>query len=160
MSPEKITPILNYKTPKSVPDVRRLIGMASWYRRFIPNFSKIIVPISDLISKSRRTIKWNEEAEEAFKKLKLALVSEPVLVPPNFDNDFTIQCDASDVEIAGVLTQTDDEGNERVISYYSKKLTKAEKKYTVKKKKCLAVLQSIEHFRPYVNRSSFVDLVE
>jgi hypothetical protein len=129
IEPSKITPILNYKTPKSVHDVRRLIGMCSWYRRFIPDFSKLIAPISDLISRTKRSIKWNDEAEEAFQKLKAALISEPVLVPPNFDREFTIQCDASDVGIGGVLTQVDDEGNERVISYYSKKLTKPEKKY-------------------------------
>lgn len=155
IEPEKITPILNYKTPKTVRDVRRLIGMSSWYRRFIPEFSTIIAPISDLISKTKRTIKWTEEAEEAFQKLKTALISEPVLIPPDFDKEFTIQCDASDVGIAGVLTQFDTDGHERVISYFSKKLTKAEKKYTVTEKECLAVLRSIEHFRPYVELRHF-----
>ena len=155
IAPEKITPILNYKTPRTVRDVRRLIGMASWYRRFIPNFSQIIAPISDLITKTKKTIKWNEAADKAFQLLKEALVSEPVLIPPDFDREFTVQCDASDVGIAGVLTQIDDEGNERVISYYSKKLTKPEKKYTVTEKECLAVLRSIEHFRPYIELRHF-----
>lgn len=152
---EKITPILNYKTPKTVRDVRRLIGMSSWYRRFIPDFSKVIAPISDLISKAKKTIKWTKEAEEAFQQLKASLISEPVLVSPDFDREFTIQCDASDVGIAGVLTQEDEEGHERVISYYSKKLTKPEKKYTVTEKECFAVMKSIEHFRPYVELRHF-----
>lgn len=155
ITPEKITPILNYKTPRTVREVRRLIGMTSWYRRFIPNFSQIIAPISDLITKARKTIKWNDEADKAFQKLKESLVSEPVLVPPDFDKEFTIQCDASDVGIAGVLTQIDSDGNERVVSYYSKKLTKAEKKYTVTEKECLAVLKSVEHFRPYIELRHF-----
>lgn len=152
---DKITPILNYKTPRNVRDVRRLIGMASWYRRFIPEFSKIIAPISDLISKTKKSIKWSDAADEAFQKLKEALISEPVLMPPDFEKEFTIQCDASDVGIGGILTQKDEENNERVIGYYSKKLTKAEKKFTVTEKECLAVMRSIEHFRPYIELRHF-----
>jgi transposase InsO family protein len=155
VDPTKITPILNFKTPKTVRDVRSLIGMSSWYRRFIPNFSSIIAPISDLISNGKKAIKWTPQAEEAFNNLKSALISEPVLVAPDFDREFTVQTDASDVGIGGVLTQVDAEGHEHVVSYYSKKLTKAERKYTVTERECLAVLRSIAHFRAYIELRHF-----
>jgi hypothetical protein len=110
-----------------------IIFRSSFITTLCSNFSSFLILLTRstlvLISPTKRSIKWNDEAEEAFQKLKAALISEPVLVPPNFDREFTIQCDASDVGIGGVLTQVDDEGNERVISYYSKKLTKPEKKY-------------------------------
>lgn len=159
-SSDKITPILNYTTPKTVREVRRLVGMCSWYRRFIPNFADLITPITDLISKKNQKVKWNPQAESSFQSLKTALVSAPVLSPPDFDKEFTIQTDASDVGIAGILTQNDDEGNEHVVCYFSKKLTKSERKFTVTERECLAVLRSIEYFRPYVELRHFKVLTD
>lgn len=159
-SVEKIEPILSYATPRTVREVRRLVGMCSWYRRFIPSFSDIISPITDLISKKNQKVKWTPEAEKSFQLLKTALVSAPVLRPPDFDREFTIQTDASDVGIAGILTQTDDEGHEHVVCYFSKKLTKGERKYTVTERECLAVLRSIEYFRPYVELRHFTVLTD
>lgn len=105
--------------------------MASWYRRFIPKFSEIIAPISNLITKVTKKVVWNDEAEKAFKNLKTALVTAPILSAPNFEKEFTVQTDASDIGIAGILTQKDENNNEYVVAYFSKKLTKAEQKYTV-----------------------------
>jgi hypothetical protein len=122
--------------------------------RFIDNFSAIVAPISDLIAKKNQKIVWTIEAEEAFQKLKLALISAPVLVPPDFDKPFIVQCDASDVGIAGILLQHYDEG-EKVVSYYSRKLTKSEKNYSITERECLAVLESIKKFRGYLEATHF-----
>lgn len=69
--PERIQPILDFPRPKTVREVRRLIGMASWYRRFINNFSSITAPISEFIRKSKEKLVWNDEAENAFEKFIL-----------------------------------------------------------------------------------------
>lgn len=152
--PDKISAIRDLKAPKSVRGVRQFLGLASWYRRFIDNFSALTAPISDLTKKSK-TFKWTKEAEDAFEQLKIHLTSAPVLVTPNFEKSFVIQCDASKVGIGGVLAQEDDEGVERPISFFSYKLNQAEKNYSITELECLAALKSIEKFREYVEGHTF-----
>lgn len=152
--PEKVQPIVEYPQPKNVRDVRRVLGMANWYRRFIKNFSSISAPISNLIRKSKEKFEWNEEAQAAFGQLKLALVSAPILALPNFDLPFQIECDASDLGIGAVLTQVQN-GEERVIAYMSAKLNSAQRKYFATEKECLAVLTAIEKFRQYIEGAKF-----
>lgn len=154
MDPEKISPILNLPSPKNVREVRRIVGMAGWYGRFIKNFSQITSPITDLVSLGRKKFVWTPEADAAFMKLKTALVSSPVLKSPNFEEMFTIQTDASDVGIGAVLTQGSDK-DERVIAYMSMKLTAAQKKYSTTERECLAVLEAILKFRNYVEGTKF-----
>lgn len=155
VSDEKIAPIVKYATPKSIRDVRRFIGMAGWYQRLIPNYSDITAPLTDLISSQKKKINWSEKCESAFNKIKNLLCSEPVLTNADFSKAFTVQTDASDIGIAGVLLQKDDAGQDHVICYFSKKLTKAERKFTVTERECLAVLRSIQQFRPYLEMRHF-----
>lgn len=152
--PERIQPILDFPQPKTVRDVRRLIGMASWYRRFINNFSSITAPISELIRKSKEKLVWNDEAEEAFAQLKTALTSTPILATPDFSLPFQVECDASDLGMGAVLTQNHD-GEEKVIAYMSKKFTRAQRKYHVTERECLAVITAIEKFRQYIEGVRF-----
>lgn len=147
--PDKITPVINYPAPTTTKECRRFIGMSSWYRRFIPNFSILSAPISDLVRKGKKFV-WTSEANEAFIKLKEALVSPPVLSNPDFSKPFSVQCDASDSAISGVLNQQDDEGNELVISYFSQKLTPTQRKYATTEKEALAVLDSLKKFRGWI----------
>lgn len=152
--PEKIAPILNYPTPKNVKEVRRLIGMAGWYRRFIRDFSSITAPMTDLIKKAKQKFIWTAEAQNAFEQLKVFLTSAPVLGIPNFNLPFQIECDASDLGIGAVLVQTQDE-EERVIAYMSAKLSATQRNYHVTERECLAVLTAIEKFRQYVEGTKF-----
>lgn len=152
--PERIQPILDFPRPKTVREVRRLIGMASWYRRFINNFSSITAPISELMRKSKEKVEWNDEAEEAFTQLKAALISAPILATPDFSVPFQVECDASDFGIGAVLTQIQN-GAEKVIAYMSKKLTKTQRKYHVTERECLAVITAIEKFRQYIEGVKF-----
>lgn len=156
---EKIKPILEYPIPKSVKEVRRLVGMASWYRRFICNFSEIAAPITDLIKDKTKVLKWTVEAEQSFEKLKQALVSAPILATPRYDKPFIIECDASDKGIGGVLIQEQD-GVNRVIAYLSTKLTPVQQRYHVTERECLAVITSIEKFRPYIDGVRFTVITD
>lgn len=153
--PEKIAPILNIPPPKSLKEVRSLMGMASWYKRFIKNYSDLVAPMSNLTKKENsKKFVWTSEADEALIKLKSVLVSAPILRSPNFEQPFSIQTDASDVGIGAVLTQGEGE-DERVIAYMSRKLTAAQKKYTTTERECLAVLEAISHFKSYVEGTRF-----
>lgn len=149
-----VKPILEYPRPVTPKDVRRLLGAAGWYRRFIHKFAEITAPISSLITKEKRAIVWNDEAEKAFKRLKEALTAPPVLAMCNYTKPFKLFCDASDVAGAGVLTQDFEEGN-RPLCYYSFKFSKTQRNYSATERECLAVIASIEKFRPYIEGSHF-----
>lgn len=150
----KVDGIRNFPTPSTAKEVKRFLGMAGWYRRFINNFSSIVAPITQLTTKKAGKFKWNEEAEKSFNLIKDALCSAPVLSMPDFSKPFTIHTDASDVGVGGVLVQG--EGlEEKVISYMSHKLTTAQRKYSTTERECLAVLLAIEHFRAYIEGSKF-----
>lgn len=120
----RIEPILNYGRPKTIKDIRRLLGLAGFYQKFISNYSKIVVPISDLLKKGQKKFQWTNEAENAFQELKMALISAPILANPDYNLQFTIESDASDNAVGAALTQTI-EGQVRIIAYFSKKLTLA-----------------------------------
>lgn len=156
--PEKVTAIVNYPTPKNRKEVRRFLGTASWYRRFIPNFSSLASPLNKLTSQGKNTppFTWSAQADAAFKSLKACLVSTPVLSCPDYSKPFEVHTDASDVGIGAVLTQTLD-GVEKVIAYMSKSLSKQERNYSATEREALAVLTAIEHWRCYLeNGQRFV----
>jgi transposase InsO family protein len=151
--PEKIAAIVNYPAPKKVRDVRRLLGMASFYRRFISNFSEITTPISDLLKKGRK-FSWTEEAHRSFLELKSRLVEAPILCSPDFGLPFSVEVDSSDFGVGAILSQQVD-GTDRVISYFSHKLTTTQRKYSATERECLGALLAIEKFRPYIDGVHF-----
>ena len=153
VDPEKISCIMDYPTPKTVKDIRRFIGMAGYYRRFVPNFSQLSAPLTDLI-KSKGKIGWTEKADKAFNELKSRLIETPILTAPNWEKLFTIHVDASDFALGAVITQGEKE-EEKPIAYMSKKLVGAQRRYTTTEKECLAILTAIEHFRGYIEGTRF-----
>lgn len=157
-NPDKVSAIINYPSPKSVTGVRQLMGMVSWYRRFIKDFSKITAPITDLIKKSNKFV-WTQEAEDSLNILKKALSSTPILATPDFDKEFTIQSDACNSGMGAVLTQVLD-GHERVIEYMSQKFTDPQRKYTTTEKECLALILAFEKFRPYIEGVRFTAITD
>lgn len=146
----KIDVINNLQIPKTVKEVRSLVGLVTWYAHFIKDFSSLMAPITSLIKKKAQKVQWTEEADQAFIKIKKVLTSEPILRPPSYDKPFLIQCDASQVGIGAVLVQVDENSKEYAISYYSHKLSKDEQKYHAYERECLAVLKALDHFKPYV----------
>lgn len=155
--PEKVAAMLNYPRPETVTELKRFIGLVGWYRRFLPFFSNLTAPMTSLMKGKRKSQKliWSSEAEESFRKIKEALVSAPILAAPDFTKMFTIQCDASDLGVGCVLTQSNNAGQEVVIAFASRTLTQAEKKYTVTEKELIALLFGTERFRCYVEGTTF-----
>lgn len=152
--PEKVRAIEEFPTPTCRKDVKRFLGTASYYRRFIKDFSTIAGPLNALTSTRKgKTFQWSAEAERAFIGLKTALMSAPVLSCPDFDHPFAIHCDASDFGIGGTLTQTIN-GEEHPIAYFSRSLTPCERNYSATEREALAVVNVVEHFRPYLEGST------
>ena len=159
--PQKLEAIGDYPTPTTAKSLRAFIGMCSYYRRFVANFSSIIAPLTVLIGKKkgRDVIEWNENAEIAFKKLKEVLVNSPVVACPDFTKPFILQCDASSVGLGSVLAQVID-GAEHPIAYYSRLFSKAERNYSTCERELLAVLESIKHFRGYLDGVKFTIITD
>lgn len=158
VDPEKIEAILGFPTPTTVRQVRRFLGLATWYRRFVPEFSRLAAPMTDLLRKSKKW-SWGEEQEEAFRALKEKLVSAPILKCPDFSLPFILQTDASSTGLGAILSQETTEG-ERPIAFASRSLTPSERNFSTTEQECLAVLWAIEKFRPYLEGSQFTVITD
>ena len=134
---------------KNVKEVRSFIGLCSYMRRFIAGFSSVCKPLHLLTQKEHR-FEWNEECQVAFETLTTALTTAPFLgFPQESQGEFILDCDASYDALGAVVSQLQ-EGEERVISYYSKYFSKAERRYCTTRKELLSVVSSIKHFHHYL----------
>ncbi|GKA65828.1 putative reverse transcriptase domain-containing protein [Tanacetum coccineum] len=124
VDPAKIKAIKNWAAPTTPTEVRQFLGLASYYRRFIKEFSLIYKPLTKLTQKNKPYV-WGDDEEEAFQTLKLKLCSTPILSLPEGNKDFVVYCDASLKGFGAVLMQ-----REKVIAYASRKLRKNEENYT------------------------------
>lgn len=149
--PDKVEAILNYPTPKNRKEVKRFLGTASWYRRFIPNFSTIAGPLNRLTStkKNAPQFTWSDEAENSFLELKSLLVQAPILACPDFSKPFEVHTDASNFGVGAMLCQTIN-GVEHPVAFMSRSLNGAERNYSVTEREALAVLTALEHWRCYL----------
>lgn len=154
VDPDKVRAISEFPSPKSVRQLRRFLGMAGWYRRFIDDYATVTYPLTELLTK-RRNFEWSSKAQSALELLKRKLTSAPVLVHANFDKPFVLQCDASTYGVGAVLAQLDDDGIERPIAYMSQKLNKAQRNYTTTELECLAVVLAVKKFRAYIEGQEF-----
>lgn len=102
--PTKISTVKNYPTPKNVDHVRSFLGLVSYYRKFIDNFSKVAYPLNNLLKKNVK-FEWTSLCEESFNNLKEKLTNPPILQFPNFSQEFLITTDASQNAIGAILSQ-------------------------------------------------------
>jgi hypothetical protein len=152
-NPEKIRAVKEMRPPTDKTALKSFLGLCSFYRRFIRNFSKIARPLNEITGHQAR-FEWTERCQKAFDRLKHVLCTAPVLRYPDFKEPFIIACDASGQAIGGVLKQKI-EGVERPVAYCSRTLTKLESSYTITELECLALIYCIKQFRPYVHGKRF-----
>jgi len=155
--PAKISAVADWPTPTTVRKIRQFIGMASWYRRFVKDFSKTSTPLTRLTGKNARW-QWGEAEERAFQQLKTALTTAPVLACLDFSRQFILQTDASNLGLGAILTQNSE--GERVIAYTSRTLNSAEKNYSVTELECLAVVWGIRRMRDYLEGYKFMVITD
>ena len=148
---EKIGKIRTMKRPQNQKQVQQYLGFVNYFGRFIPNAAEILAPISNLLrgKGKQANFVWTPECEEAFEKTKILLTAAPVLRIPDMSRPFLVTTDASQVGIAGMLSQEFEDG-EHPVAYTSRKLTGVEKNYTVYEQEMLAVVHCCAIWRCYV----------
>ena len=133
--PAKVQAIADLPTPTKLSKIRTFLGMSGYYRQLVPNYAKISQALLELVKKNVEWL-WTPERQQAFEKLKAALLSDVVLAYTQTDCAYKLYTDASDYEIGAILVQEDDHGVERVVHY-------------------LSIVYALQKLRPYLWGSKF-----
>ena len=149
--PAKTRQVENYPHPTDATKVRQFVGLASFYRRFIPNFATVAAPLHYL-TKKNVVFCWTPECEDAFQKLKKLLVTAPVLAYPRFGagQSFVLETDASGVGLGAILSQEQEDGTIHPVAYASRSLDKHERNYGISELETLGLVWAVRYFRPYI----------
>uniref|UniRef100_A0A8C5PP08 ribonuclease H n=1 Tax=Leptobrachium leishanense TaxID=445787 RepID=A0A8C5PP08_9ANUR len=159
--PAKIEAILDWPTPVTKTQVLAFLGTAGYYRKFVPHYSDLAKPLTDLTKKSLpRQVLWSPECEQAFRQLKAALTQAPLLAAPNYNKRFVVHTDASMFGLGAVLSQVGDDGGDHPVAFISRKLLPREVGYAAVEKECLALVWALRKLQPYVYGRSFTVMTD
>ena len=151
--PDKVKAMLKMKTPTNVSDVRSAMGAFSWFRRFIPLYSRRTVHMRALLKKGIR-FEWTKHHENEFRDILQILSSKPLVTSPDPNKEVFVVTDGSCDGIGGMVYQLgDDPKDVRVIGYYSRSTTPAERNYCARELETLAVLATLNRFRAFLPSS-------
>jgi hypothetical protein len=144
VDPSKVQEVMDWKPPTSVHQISSFLGLSSHYHRFIPDFSKIAKPMTELLKKGVKFF-WNEKCEEAFHTLRAHLTTAPVLAQLDNSKPFDIYCDASGIRLGCVLMQ-----NNRVNAYASRALRTHLQNYPTHDLELAAIIYALKIWRHYL----------
>ncbi|CAJ0943012.1 unnamed protein product [Ranitomeya imitator] len=154
--PGKVDAITSWPSPRTKKQVMSFLGTTGYYRRFVPHYSTMAKPLTDLTKKKLPfAVDWTVACETAFQALTTALSSSPVLQAADFTRPFVGQTDASNFGLGAVLTQVDTTGHEHTILYLSRKLLPREAAYSTMEKECLAIVWALQRLQPYLYGRQF-----
>jgi len=149
METEKVDGALNWLQPRNVKDVRKFLGLANYYRRFIKDFTRIARPINVLTWKDEKW-QWEETQQKVFEELKRIFTSKLVLAAPDLDKEFRVEADASNYATRGVLSMKCSDKKWRPVAFISKSLSDTERNYEIHDKEMLAVVRCLEVWRHFL----------
>ena len=152
MDPKKVQTVLDWKTPGSVRDLQCFLGFANFYRKFIKSYSQVVLPLTELTQKNRPFV-WTSSAAKAFDSLKQAFTSAPILVHVDLEKPFIIEADASDFALGSVLSQIAHDEKLHPVAFHSRKFEPAEINYEIHDKELLAIVDSFEQWRHFLEGS-------
>ena len=146
---DKVRSITEWPEPTCRRQLRAFLGLANYYRRFVPNFASKAKPLNKLTSE-KQIFKFDSDEKQAFQMLKHALTTTPTLITPIPNASLILDVDASYEGLAAVLSQKDEGGKEHVLEYYSRSLSLAEKNYCITRLELLALVSAAKHFHHYL----------
>ncbi|GBG78257.1 hypothetical protein CBR_g26288 [Chara braunii] len=152
--PQKVAVVTDAPVPTTITQIRAFLGLASYYRRFIKGFAAIAGPLTNLLRKDQPLI-WTPECDQAFSKLKAALISAPVLIRLDPEKPFVLITDWQPEAISAILAQVGPSGLESVVEYASKSVPACKRNYAALTGECYAALWGISHFRAYLYGRKF-----
>jgi hypothetical protein len=150
---KKVEAVRNFPVPTCTRTLKSFLGLAGYYRRFLPNFSRIAKPLTELLKKNTPYV-WDDKTDKAFNTLKESLTTEPLLRYPDFTRPFVLTTDASNEAIGAILSQGAI-GKDPPIAFASRTLNSAEKNYPTIEKELLAIVWGCKHFRQYLYGRKF-----
>ena len=148
-SDDKIKAVRDFPRPTNLTELKSFLGLAGYYRPFVPRYAKFSAPLLRLLKKDAPFI-WGEEQDTAFTSLKHMLTTAPVLAFPDFSKPFILATDASGIGLGAALMQTDTRGKHRPIAFASRVLNSAESHYSVTDLEALAIVWALRHFRDLI----------
>jgi transposase InsO family protein len=150
VDPDKISIVKNWTSPSTVKGIQSFLGFCNFYRRFIRDYGIIAKPLVNLTRTGIKYV-WTQACQDAFQKLKSMLTSAPILQHYSEELDTRIETDASDGVVAGVLSQK--HGDQWLpVAFFSKTMNPAECNYQIHDKEMLAIVRSLEEWRPELQR--------
>jgi len=145
---KKTDAVRNWPSLKWVKEVQAFLRLMNYYRKFVPSYAKIAEPLTQLTHKDKKW-HWDREQEDAFHTLKESLSRTAHLRIPNLTCEKILKTDASDFAVGACLYQIKD-GQQRLIAYWSRKLSELEKRYEVHDKELLVIVKALQDWRPYL----------
>ena len=152
MNPKKVRAVTDWATLQTVRDVQCFLGFANFYRIFIKNYSQVVAPLTRLTCKDK--LEWGPQAQKTFKDLKVAFTTAPILLHLDFSKAFYLETDASDFALGAVLSQMGEDGKLHLVAFYSRKFSAAEINYEIHNKELLAIVDSFQEWRHFLERAA------
>ena len=159
MDPSKVQTIQDWPVPRKVKDIQSFLGFANFYRRFIADYSKIVVPLTRL---TRKGVPWifSDAALHSFNTLKLAFTTAPILTHWIPDKQLIVETDASDYALGAILSIQLDSGEVHPVAFHSRTFTPPELNYDTHDKELLAIFEAFRVWRHYLEGSGIpVDVI-
>jgi hypothetical protein len=155
---DKVKVVKEFPVPSNTRQLKGFLGLAGYYRRFIPNFSEIAKPLTQLLKRNTPFV-WNQRTDEAFNTLKKLLTEEPLLQYPDFTKPFVLTTDASNEALGAILSQSP-VGQDLPVAYASRTLINAEKNYSTTEKELLAIVWGCKQYRHYLLGRKFTIVID
>ncbi|MCO5604546.1 hypothetical protein L7F22_058713 [Adiantum nelumboides] len=150
MDMSKVDAIVHWAHSTNLEELQIFLGLVGFYRKYVRDYAKIVVPMTDQLKGKGKTFTWGEEQQRSFEKLKIALASAPILAIVDPTKPFVVETDASDRAIGAVLLQ-----DGRPIVFESKKLDTAQQNYSVYERKLYAIIHALMKWRHYLYGAQF-----
>jgi len=153
MDPDRIKTIVDWPVPKSQHDLQVFLGFANFYRRFVEGYSRVILPLTNLLRKTKKFL-WTTLTQEAFDNLKTLFTTAPIL--KHFDPDLPthLHADSSGAAISGIISQPHN-GVLHPVAFWSRKCLPAECNYDIHDREMLAIIESMKHWRHYLEGAKY-----